>query len=242
MKLQHPLKYVSVTQKFGENATPLYAQLGMKGHNGYDYHAPDGTPVLASHDGTVTYAGLDGSNGNLIVIMTDETHEYEGKQAYFKTLYAHLKTGTYKVTAGTKVKQGQVIAEADNTGASLGSHLHFGLKPVLPGEEAWQWYNLEQNNGYNGAIDPTPFLNKVDEFTVDLKKGDVGDKVEKMQAFLIRNKYMPPVSRLGFYGGLTSASLLRFQIANTKISWYERYVLKGSRFGPKSREAFNRMS
>ena len=75
--LQHPVKNVQINQKFGENALPLYKQIGLKGHNGIDYHAPDGTPVLASHDGTITYAGLDGSNGNLVVIMTDEMYDYD---------------------------------------------------------------------------------------------------------------------------------------------------------------------
>lgn len=240
--LQHPVKKVSINQSFG-NVDPMYTNIGLKGHNGLDYHAPDGTPVLAAHDGTVTYAGLDGSNGNLIVIMTDSTFDYNGTQSYFKSLYCHLKTGTYKVTAGDKVKVGQVIALADNSGMSTGSHLHFGFKPVLQGEQPWQWYNLEQDNGYNGAIDPKPYLPEYQEFTVDLKMGDTGDEVEKMQAFLIRHKYMRPVTTLGFYGEITANALLNFQIANIKdLSWYERYVMKGKTFGPKTRKAFNIIS
>ena len=42
---------------------------------------------------------------------------------------------------------------------ATGSHLHFGLKPQLKGENDWTWYNVEQNNGYNGSIDPAPYWN-----------------------------------------------------------------------------------
>ena len=63
LKLQFPLKYWSVNQKFGANDTSIYAKLGMKGHNGLDLHAPDSTSVYASHDGRVTFAGYDSSLG-----------------------------------------------------------------------------------------------------------------------------------------------------------------------------------
>jgi len=240
LTLQYPVKNVTVNQKFGENDTPIYAQLNMKGHNGIDYHAPDGTPVLAAHDGTITYAGLDGSNGNLVVIMTDTMFEYGEGQAYFKTLYGHLKTGTFKVTAGDKVKAGQVIALADNTGASTGSHLHWGLKPVLQGEQPWEWVNLEKNNGYNGAIDPTPYLPASCEYQTPLKVGDTGFEVEKVQAFLIRNKYMQPVEKLGFYGEITARAVLKFQIEKIpNLSVYERVVLRGRKIGAKTLQALN---
>lgn len=154
-------------QKFGV-VDPKYSGLGMKGHNGIDFFAQDGEPVRATHDGVVTYAGLDGANGNLIIIMTENYFEYKEKPVFFKTLYGHLKTGTYKVTAGTKVKIGDIVALADNTGFSTGSHLHFGLKPVLQGEQPWQYENLEQNNGYRGAIDPMPYFNRF--YAVDTVK------------------------------------------------------------------------
>lgn len=241
LQLQFPTKNVSVNQAFGKNDTPLYAQLGMKGHNGIDFFAPDGTPVFATHSGTVVYAGLDGSNGNLVVIKTDEQFDYLDGQAYFKTLYGHLKTGTICVHASEKVKAGQVIAQADNTGASSGSHLHFGLKPVQQGEQEWVWYNLEKDNGYNGAIDPTGYFPKVQEFTKSLKMGDSGEYVAKLQAFLIRNKYMQPVSKLGFYGDLTRAGVLKFQIEHCKLSLFERKVLRGTLVGVKTITKLNEL-
>ena len=243
LKLQFPTKIVSVNQPFGANDTPIYSQLHMKGHNGIDFFAPDGTPVLAAHNGTIVYAGLDGSNGNLVVIKTDTQFDYLNGQSFYKTLYGHLKTGTYLVTAGDKVKVGQQLAQADNTGASLGSHLHFGLKPVQQGEADWVWYNLEQDNGYNGAIDPTPYLPPVQEFQTPIKFGDSGTIVEKLQAFLIRHKYLniPVGVSMGYYGELTRQAVLTFQIANCNLSWYERYVLRGRLIGQKTITKLNEL-
>jgi len=144
LKLGYPLKEMEITQGFGKNATDLYTKLGMKGHNGLDLHAPDGTPVLATHDGRVTYAGYDGAGGLTIVIRTEQEYEYGDGQVYFKTIYCHLKKNSLLVTAGQSVKEGQQIAQADNTGASTGSHLHFGLKPIQKGEQDWQWDNVEK--------------------------------------------------------------------------------------------------
>ncbi len=238
LRLQHPTKKVQINQGFGDKTDPTmlpkYIAIGLKGHNGLDYNAPEGTPIMAMHDGTVTYAGLDGSNGNLIVIMTDRAFDYKDSEAYFKTYYGHLQTGSFKVTAGQKVKCGDVIALSGNTGMSFGAHLHMGLKPVQKGEDAWTWFNIAQGDGYNGAIDPTPYLPPVEEFQSPIKFGDESYDVEKLQAFLIRNKYMQPVSKLGFFGEKTREAVLKFQIEYCNISWYERTVLRGKLVGNKT--------
>ena len=242
--LQYPVKDVTINQRFGENATDVYKSLGMVGHNGIDFHAPTGTPILAAHNGTVVFAGLDGSNGNLVVIKTDEQYDYLEGRAYYKTLYGHLKTGSICVHADQKVSAGQQIALSNNTGKSQGSHLHFGLKPVMQGESEWQWFNLEQDKGYNGAIDPMPFFaGGLVEFHVSLKMGDTGFEVQKLQAFLLRKGYLPPVKGLGLYWKETQKAVLKFQIANIPtLSKYERYVLRGDRVGPKTLEAINRLN
>lgn len=242
--LKHPTKKVQINQGFGAEKTApemleKYIAIGMKGHNGLDYNAPEGTPIMAMHDGTVTYAGLDGSNGNLIVIMTDRMFDYKDTQAYAKTYYGHLQTGSFKVTAGQKVKCGDVIALSGNTGMSFGAHLHAGVKWVQKGEQDWQWYNLEQNEGYNGATDPMQFLPPVEEFQSPIKFGDESYDVEKLQAFLIRNKYMQPVSKLGFFGEKTREAVLKFQIEHCNLSWYERTVLRGKVCGVKTIKKIN---
>jgi hypothetical protein len=242
--LQHPTKVPQINQGFGDKTDPAmlpkYITIGLKGHNGLDYQAPEGTPIMAMHDGTVVYAGLDGSNGNLIVIMTDKMFDYKDGEAFYKTYYGHLQTGSFKVTAGQKVKCGDVIACAGNTGMSFGAHLHMGLKPVQKGENDWTWYNLD-TSGFNGAIDPAPYLPPVEEFQSPIKFGDESYDVEKLQAFLIRNKYMQPVSKLGYFGKITQEAVLKFQIEHCNLSWYERTVLKGRIVGTKTIKKLNEL-
>lgn len=217
LKLQNPLKDIYITQSFGQNATDLYAKLGLKGHNGLDLRAPDGTPVYSAHDGRVTYAGYDGAGGLTIVIRTEQEFEgIDGKSSYWKTIFCHLKKDTLKVTGGQQVKAGQIIALADNTGASTGSHLHFGLKPIYRGEEDWIWENADVNNGYRGAVDPTPYFdNSIDVFKKVIKQGQSGEDVTQLQAFLVRKGLlvMPPNTQFGFYGNLTAQAVKAYQVS-----------------------------
>lgn len=243
LKLQFPLKYWSVNQKFGANDTPLYAQLGLKGHNGLDLYALDGTKVFAAHDGTVTFSGDDGSAGIGIVITTDADFDYNGKPTRYKTLYWHLKKGSIIVTASQKVKTGDLIAEADNTGMSTGSHLHFGIKPVYQGENPWTWTNADQGNGYNGAIDPEPFLPPAKYFTTKLALWQSGMEVEKLQAFLVRNGFlsMPKNTSYGFYGNLTREAVYKFQQKYVDLTQMEK-MMRGSTVGIKTLEALNNLN
>lgn len=158
LELWYPIKPFILTQDFG-NKHPLYTSLGLAGHNGLDIMANDGDSVRAAHDGTVTFSGEDGAGGLTIVIRTNEPKDYLIGESYFKTIYCHLKKGSIKVRATDKVSAGDLLALADNTGISSGSHLHFGLKPIVQGEADWVWENVEQQNGYRGAIDPTPYFN-----------------------------------------------------------------------------------
>lgn len=241
LKLANPLKYFSINQGFGENGTPYYAQLGLKGHNGLDLFALDGTPVYAAHDGTVTFSGDDGSAGIGIVITTDQDYDYNGKPTRFKSIYWHLKKGSLKVVASQKVKTGDMIAEADNTGMSTGSHLHFGLKPVLQGETAWSWENVEQNNGYKGAIDPLPYLPSKRYFDTKLKRGDDSQQVAKVQAFLIRTKRLPPQQELGHYGPLTQEAIYKLQLEHCNLTWYEKNIMRGNTIGEKTLKVLNEL-
>jgi len=165
--LGKPLKNIRVNQYFGANATNMYKAQGMSGHNGIDFYALNGEPVLATHDGTAYYQ-IDQAGGHGIVLLSDKEYDYEGGQSFFKTIYWHLvdplKQPQYKspiqdFTFGKAVKKGEIIGYADNTGASTGSHLHFAVKPVAKsGESSNSFYNLEQKNGYYGAIDPAPYF------------------------------------------------------------------------------------
>lgn len=131
-----------ITQLFGENLADFYAKLGMKAHNGIDFIAPMGTPVYAAHDGEV-FKTLDKSNSSPTAGYGVYVRHVEG----WWTLYFHLLDVTVKVD--DKVKAGDLIGHADNTGQyTTGSHLHFGLYPAV----------RDNNNGYGGAIDPFPYF------------------------------------------------------------------------------------
>jgi murein DD-endopeptidase MepM/ murein hydrolase activator NlpD len=174
LELFYPTKPLGFNQKFG-NPAPLYTKQGMKGHNGIDFLAKHGQPVYASHDGEIVYSGADANEGWGVVLRTTEPMEYMGNvsdgiygnQAYFKTIYWHL-IKTIPVKVGQKIKAGDLIGYADNTGASSGDHLHFGLKPQRQGENDWTWANIFQDNGYFGAVDAQPYFNGF--FAIDAQK------------------------------------------------------------------------
>lgn len=159
-KIFYPVKPASITQYFGANpamyADPKYG--GIRGHNGVDFRALHGQPIYATHPG-ICYPEIDDHGGNGVVIRSDQSYDYNGQQVYFKTIYWHLTDSNAVVKTGQHVKAGDLIGYADNTGASTGDHLHFGLKPQAWNESDWTWYNTEQTNGFLGAIDPQPFWN-----------------------------------------------------------------------------------
>ncbi len=127
-----------VTELFGENPD-LYKKWGFPGHNGVDYGIPNGTPITAAAAGTVALVGFEnGGYGNFVKL----SHQ-DGSKTY-QTYYAHLASAA--VTAGQKVKVGIVIGYSNNTGASTGPHLHFGLR--IDGE----------NPPYKGYVDPMPYF------------------------------------------------------------------------------------
>lgn len=96
-------------------------------HDGIDYIAEEGTPVLAAADGKVRAAEFSASRGNYIVI--DHT---DG----FSTVYACLKE--MQVSVGDEIKAGSQIGTIGSTGMSTGPHLHLELwlgdEPIDPGE------------------------------------------------------------------------------------------------------------
>lgn len=224
LELKYPLKYISVNQSFGQNANDFYKQAGMPGHNGIDFYATHGTPIYASHDGYAQYQ-IGSERGHGVVVITDKEYEDEnGKPSLWKTVYWHMVDFTrepqYKSpiadkTGFVKVKTGDVLGYADNTGNSTGSHLHFELKRVAG--SFGLWYNLDQNNGYYGAINPKPYLPKeeVKEFTKIMKLGDENMEVQKLQAFFLRTGRMKPIYKgFGYYGKATALAVKQFQVDN----------------------------
>lgn len=124
-----------VSQWFGEGLVD-YSRFNLAGHNGIDYAAPLGSPVLAAHAGRcqVRYAA-DGYGENVRVIADDGRYE---------TIYGHLTSAL--VTDNQRVAAGEIIGAVGSTGNSTGPHLHFGLR-LAQG----------RNPAYGDWVDPLPF-------------------------------------------------------------------------------------
>jgi len=102
-----------VASGFGYRVDPVYKTI--KFHAGLDFAAPQGTPIYATADGTVTIAGNTGNGyGNHVVI----NHGYG-----YETLFGHMVR--VKVRAGEKVRRGEVIGWVGSTGKSTGPHCHY---------------------------------------------------------------------------------------------------------------------
>lgn len=110
-----------VTQHFGERPE-YYRQFGLKGHEGMDFRAPTGTPILAAAEGTVDIAAVGKQYGVQIWLR----HALESD--VYQTLYAHLQKFAPGIQRGKQVARGELIGYADNTGNSSAAHLHFGLR------------------------------------------------------------------------------------------------------------------
>ncbi len=120
----HPCPgYSRISSYFGYREQPLAG--ASTNHKGIDFAAPQGTPIYAAADGTVTSSGYSGKAGKRIVINHGNG---------LVTIYMHCHA--LYVKAGTKVSKGQNIAAVGTTGNSTGNHLHFQVNsngtPVNP--------------------------------------------------------------------------------------------------------------
>jgi murein DD-endopeptidase MepM/ murein hydrolase activator NlpD len=109
-----PLDFLRVTSSYGPRRHPILGFTRM--HQGVDFAAREGAPVLAAADGVVTQAGNGGGYGNLIRIR------HAGGWA---TGYAHLSAFAPGVAEGAPVTRGEVIGFVGHTGLATGPHLHF---------------------------------------------------------------------------------------------------------------------
>lgn len=108
----------------------------LKGHNGIDMEAPNGTCLYAPEDGVITEVNTD-SYGKSIRLKSKE----------YEHIFGHLED--FNVSVNQRVKQGQLIGWCDNTGKyTTGSHLHWGVRPV----------KYDRDNGYAGYIDQYDML------------------------------------------------------------------------------------
>ncbi|WP_372625899.1 peptidoglycan DD-metalloendopeptidase family protein [Arsukibacterium sp.] len=111
--LRAPVSFQYVSSNF--NPRRLHPVLGkVRAHNGVDYVAPVGTPIMAAGDGKVTHSGYNNLNGNYVFIKHANN---------IVTKYLHLSRRNVKV--GERVKQGETIGRLGATGRVTGAHLHY---------------------------------------------------------------------------------------------------------------------
>ena len=115
--LTKPLEYRRISSGFNRNRFhPVLEE--RRPHNGVDYAAATGTPVMATGDGVVTQRRWNGGYGNLV-----EIRHANG----FLTRYAHLNGFASGFAEGDRVSQGQVIGYVGMTGMATGPHLHYEM-------------------------------------------------------------------------------------------------------------------
>lgn len=122
-----PLDDFRRTSGFGMRVHPVLG--GLRGHKGVDLAAPTGTPIYATADGVVTKAEWFNAYGNFIAI---------GHGSELETRFGHLSR--IAVSAGQRVRKGDLIGYVGSTGRSTGPHLHYEVRVD------------------GAAVDPAPYM------------------------------------------------------------------------------------
>jgi murein DD-endopeptidase MepM/ murein hydrolase activator NlpD len=116
--LRAPVQFRRISSRFAR--ARFHPILGItRRHEGTDYAAAPGTPVMAAGDGVVLRAGRAGGYGNLI-----ELRHRNG----ITTRYGHLRGFARGIHAGARVEQGQTIGYVGSTGLASGPHLHYEFR------------------------------------------------------------------------------------------------------------------
>ena len=112
--MRTPIAGAKLSSKYGMRRHPVTGYNAM--HRGIDFAAPKGTPIIAAGSGVVQKSGWFGNYGRYVRIR------HTGRYA---TAYAHMTRIADGITAGARVRQGQIIGYVGSTGRSTGPHLHY---------------------------------------------------------------------------------------------------------------------
>ena len=112
--MKTPINGARLSSSFGKRKHPILGFTKM--HNGTDFAAPKGTPIMASGDGIIVKAKWCGGGGNCVKIKHNSVYQ---------TVYAHMSKFGRGIKKGVRVKQGQIIGYVGSTGLSTGPHLHY---------------------------------------------------------------------------------------------------------------------
>lgn len=116
--LRTPLKFSRISSGFSLGRKhPILNKI--RAHRGVDYAAPTGTPIKATGDGVVEFAGHKGGYGRVVILRHGEK---------YSTLYGHLSKFANGARSGMRVKQGQIIGYVGMSGLATGPHLHYEFR------------------------------------------------------------------------------------------------------------------
>jgi murein DD-endopeptidase MepM/ murein hydrolase activator NlpD len=116
--LKSPLNYRRISSRFSYSRFhPIFKR--YRPHLGVDYAAPVGTPVVASGDGVISFAGWKRGYGKIVEIRHPNG---------FVTYYGHLSRFARGISRGATVRQKDLIGYVGSTGASTGPHLDYRVK------------------------------------------------------------------------------------------------------------------
>jgi len=112
--MKTPINGARLSSSFGLRKHPI---LGYnKLHQGTDFAAKTGTPIMASGSGVILRAQKYKGYGNFVSIRHNST---------FITAYGHMSKYGRGIRKGVRVNQGQIIGYVGSTGMSTGPHLHY---------------------------------------------------------------------------------------------------------------------
>lgn len=193
----HPTDGSAVTSSFRSKSRPT--------HNGTDYRAPTGTPLVLPEAGTVTKIITNHRTAGNYVEVTNTAG------AVVMT-YSHMSQ--IKVAKGQQLAAGAVVGLAGDTGNARGAHLHFGVK-IVRGD----WINpVPWLKGQQTSTAPKPTKPATSSTAGVLRIGSTGAKVKELQRVL--NAWYPaarPALRVdGIYGAKT-AGRVRYMQARSRI-------------------------
>lgn len=116
--IRTPVAFSRISSRFSRSRKhPILGR--TRAHQGVDYAAPTGTPIKATGNGKVTFAGRKGGYGNAVIIK----HGIK-----YSTLYGHMNGFASGIRSGVRVKQGQTIGYVGMSGLATGPHLHYEFR------------------------------------------------------------------------------------------------------------------
>lgn len=128
-----PVKDAVLGSAFGYRADPIAGLRSM--HEGLDFAAETGTPIIVAADGVVLSANYHQDYGNVVDIDHGDG---------LTSRYAHMSR--IDVKPGSLVKRGEVLGAVGNTGRSTGPHLHFEVRMLGVAQNPAHF--LKQGDGY----------------------------------------------------------------------------------------------